>query len=313
MADVKWIKIVTDIFDDDKILLIESMPEADAIIVIWFKMLCLAGKQNNSGVFLLNERIPYTDEMLATIFRRPLNTIRLALNTFEKFGMIEIVNDTITIPNWEKHQKLDALEASREATRKRVAKYRKKQKLLAEGGNVTDDSAECNVTDVVTVTSNNADRIDKNRVDKNRVDHLYYYKDDEDPYNPFGEGRRPDRNTVYAYASNELVSLSQRAMQEIGDYVNDLSEDVVRHAIDNALDQGVRTWAYVKTILNGYVDAEVHSVGDAKRVDEEYSKKRKGGTKQESTEQSTDKKWQDMTPEEQEYALNHGPFGPWVR
>ena len=141
------------------------------------------------------------------------------------------------------------------------------------------------------------------------------YADDEkeDPYNPFGEGRKPERNTVYAYASNELVSLSQRAMQEIGDYVNDLSEDVVRHAIDNALDQGVRTWAYVKTILNGYVDAEVHSVGDAKRVDEEYSKKRKGGTKQESTEQSTDKKWQDMTPEEQEYALNHGPFGPWVR
>jgi len=141
------------------------------------------------------------------------------------------------------------------------------------------------------------------------------YADDEkeDPYNPFGEGRRPDRNTVYAYASNELVSLSQRAMQEIGDYVNDLSEDVVRHAIDNALDQGVRTWAYVKTILNGYVDAEVHSVGDAKRVDEEYSKKRKGGTKQENTDQSTDKKWQDMTPEEQEYALNHGPFGPWVR
>ena len=102
-------------------------------------------------------------------------------------------------------------------------------------------------------------------------------------------------------------------MQEIGDYVNDLSEDVVRHAIDNALDQGVRTWAYVKTILNGYVDAEVHSVGDAKRVDEEYSKKRKGSTKQENTDQSTDKKWQDMTPEEQEYALNHGPFGPWVR
>ena len=49
MADVKWIKIATDIFDDEKILLIESLPEADSIIVIWFKLLCLAGKQNNSG------------------------------------------------------------------------------------------------------------------------------------------------------------------------------------------------------------------------------------------------------------------------
>ena len=37
MTEVKWIKIVTDIFDDEKILIIESMPEADAMIVIWFK------------------------------------------------------------------------------------------------------------------------------------------------------------------------------------------------------------------------------------------------------------------------------------
>lgn len=161
MAEIKWIKIVTDIFDDDKILLIESMPEADAIIVIWFKLLCLAGKQNNSGVFLLNGRIAYTDEMFATIFRRPLNTVRLALKTFEKFGMIEIINDTITIPNWEKHQKLDALEASREATKTRVARYREKQKMLVDSGNVTGN---------VTVTVSNADRIEKNREDKSRED-----------------------------------------------------------------------------------------------------------------------------------------------
>ena len=45
MAEVKWIKIVTDIFDDEKILLIETLPEADSIIVIWLKLLCLAGKQ----------------------------------------------------------------------------------------------------------------------------------------------------------------------------------------------------------------------------------------------------------------------------
>lgn len=54
MADVKWIKITTDIFDDEKILLIESLPDSDSIIVIWFKLLCLAGKMNNSGVLCRN-------------------------------------------------------------------------------------------------------------------------------------------------------------------------------------------------------------------------------------------------------------------
>ena len=133
---VKWIKIVTDIFDDEKILLIENMPEADSVIVIWFKLLCLAGKMNNSGVFMLNEKIAYTDEMLATIFRRPLNTVRLAINTFEQFGMIEVIDNVITIPNWSKHQTLDQLEERKEYMREYMKGYREKQKLLAGGNKV---------------------------------------------------------------------------------------------------------------------------------------------------------------------------------
>ena len=129
MADVKWIKIVTDVFDDEKILMIETMPECDTIIVIWFKLLCLAGKQNNGGVFQMGQ-IPYTDEMFAAIFRRPINTVRLALNTFERFGMIEIIRDTVTIPNWGKHQSLDAYEKKKVRDRERIAKKRAEQKAL---------------------------------------------------------------------------------------------------------------------------------------------------------------------------------------
>lgn len=149
-SEVKWIKIVTDIFDDEKILLIEALPEADTIIVIWFKLLCLAGKLNSCGVLILNGRIAYTDEMLSQIFRRPLNLIRLALTTFEKFGMIEVINDTITIPNWEKHQNIEGMERIRELTRKRVAEYRERerQKLLDVTKGVTEDVTLRNATDI---------------------------------------------------------------------------------------------------------------------------------------------------------------------
>ena len=129
MADVKWIKITTDIFDDEKILLIESLPDSYAIITVWFKLLCLAGKQNNSGVFMMG-RIAYTDKMLATIFRMKESTVTLALNTFEQFGMIEIVDGVITIPNWGKHQNLDQLENKKEYMRKYMKGYREKQKAL---------------------------------------------------------------------------------------------------------------------------------------------------------------------------------------
>ena len=131
-SDVKWIKITTDIFDDEKVLMIESMPSSDGIIVIWFKLLVLAGKQNNGGVFIMNNRIAYTDEMLASIFRRDVNLVRLALRTFEQFGMIEIVDNVITIPNWNKHQTLDAYEKKKERDRIYQAERRAAQRALIE-------------------------------------------------------------------------------------------------------------------------------------------------------------------------------------
>lgn len=174
MADVKWIKITTDIFDDEKILLIESLPEADSIIVIWFKLLCLAGKQNNSGVFMMGNSMPYTDSMLATIFRRKEATVQLALQTFQQFGMVEIIDGVITIPNWEKHQNIDQLEKLKEQTRIRVAKHREKQKSLT--GNVTSNVTvtECNDIDKIREEKIRLDKIRKEEEKENKpIRHKY--------------------------------------------------------------------------------------------------------------------------------------------
>lgn len=149
MADVKWIKITTDIFDDEKILLIESLPEADSIIVIWFKLLCLAGKMNNSGVFMMNDTIAYTDKMLATIFRRKETTVQLALQTFENFGMVEIIDGVITIPNWNKHQSLDAYEKKKQRDRLYQAERRANQRaLISKSSDISPDSQKTQSSDV---------------------------------------------------------------------------------------------------------------------------------------------------------------------
>ena len=132
MAEIKWIKICTDLFDDEKIMLIESLPKGDTILLIWIKLLCLAGKQNNSGVFQINGKIAYNDEMFSKIFRKNINTIRIALKTFERFGMIEMIENVVTIPNWEKHQNIDKLSGIREYNRLAQQKSRAKKKQLAE-------------------------------------------------------------------------------------------------------------------------------------------------------------------------------------
>ena len=138
-VEVKWIKLLTRFFDDEKIKLIEAMPDADTIIVIWVKLLTLAGKKNMNGYIFLAENIPYTDEMLSTLFNRPLNTIRLALDIFKKFKMVKFNNDGIAkINNWEKHQNIEGLDKIREQGRLRQIKHRDKFKQLPEkASNVT--------------------------------------------------------------------------------------------------------------------------------------------------------------------------------
>ncbi|AXJ13866.1 phage replisome organizer N-terminal domain-containing protein [Streptococcus pluranimalium] len=153
MSDVRWIKITTDIFDDEKIQLIESMPEGDTLIVIWFKLLVLAGKQNYSGVLALGDKVFYTEEMLTTVFRRKAATIKLALKTFEQFSMIAFVDGAVTIPNWEKHQNIDGLEKIRQQTRERVTRFRQKQKAVVNGKEQL--KLECNVTEALPVTAGN--------------------------------------------------------------------------------------------------------------------------------------------------------------
>lgn len=132
MADVKWIKLMTDVFDNRKIKQIECMPDGDTLIVIWFKLLALAGQINDGGLVYFTKDIPYTDQLLSSQFNRPIATIQMALNLFEKFEMIEIVDSLIMVSNWEKYQNVASLERVREQTRRRVSAYRtrKKEALL---------------------------------------------------------------------------------------------------------------------------------------------------------------------------------------
>lgn len=233
MADVKWIKITTDIFDDEKVLLIESLPEADAIIVIWFKLLCLAGKQNNSGVFILGDKIAYTDNMLATIFRRKLATVQLALQTFEQFGMIEIVDGIITIPNWEKHQSLDKMQRLKSQSSERVAKYREKQKLLTSNADVTKCNGECNANVTECVTECNA--TDKIRLDKIRLDKEINKKNIRHKYGEYKNVFLSDSD--FEKLKNEFPSDYQQRIENLSHYIASTGKVYKNHLAT------IRNWA----------------------------------------------------------------------
>ena len=143
MADVKWIKVSTGMFESNrKIKQIEMMPEGDTILVIWLKLLLLAGNINDRGAIYITPEIPYTEEMLANEMRRPPATVRMALSVFQSFGMIEIIDDVLYLSAWEKYQNTDGLEKIREQNRKRkqVQRARQKEQLLIGESNMSRDS-----------------------------------------------------------------------------------------------------------------------------------------------------------------------------
>lgn len=165
MPEVEWIKLTTGMFDDEKIKLIEAMPEADAVLVIWTKLICLAGKTNANGYIYITEDIPYTPEQLATLFNRKISIVKLALKIFEQFRMIEWINGHLFLPQFAVHQNIEGLDKIREQTRKRVANYRQRAKNLLPIGISQTQNEEDVTLSSVTVTQQN--RIDKNRIDKN--------------------------------------------------------------------------------------------------------------------------------------------------
>lgn len=167
--DVKWIKLSTDLFNNRKIRQIERMDDGDAIIVIWLKLLILAGEINDGGEIYFTKEIPFTEESLAVELGRERGLVALALRTFEAYGMIVIEEHSISVRNWERYQNVQELDKIREQNRNRQQKFRSKKKD--------------NVTDNVTVTLRNAtDKIrkDKNRKEENRLEGGYKGETPED-------------------------------------------------------------------------------------------------------------------------------------
>lgn len=232
MAEVKWIKIVVDIFDDEKILLIESLPAADSIITIWFKLLTLAGKQNNNGVFLLNDKIAYTDEMLATIFRRDISTVRLALETFQQFEMIEIIDGVITIPNWGKHQSLEQIEKKNEYQRNYMREYRERQKAKIECKTNSKTNSKANSKANVSSLEEDIDKeqeIEKELEDRkelnNKNNNIYYCPEPE---------KKPEVFISWTTNTDELYEVTY-------DYVNEMKELYPAVDVEQAL-RNMKGW-----------------------------------------------------------------------
>lgn len=149
MVQVQWLKVYTDIFDNEKMKKLLRNRDGDTYFRVWIQLLTLAAKSNQHGAILLGENIPMSKEDLAKVMHKTLNKLEKIIQDLHKLDMIIVEKDTICIKNWDMYQSADELEKLRESNRRRQQKYRDKQK----------DSN-------VIVTLSNTE--DKNREEKNK-------------------------------------------------------------------------------------------------------------------------------------------------
>lgn len=215
MADVKWIKLTTDMFDNRKIKHLRKLPEGNSIVLIWVMLLTMAGRCNASGMIFLTENIPYTPKMLADELDFEENTVKLALEALERFRMIVTDNGFFAIAGWEEYQNTNRLSEIREYNRIAKQKSRAKQKELQPPSDSVIDmsltSQRCHETDIEEDKDKDLDK--EKKVDCQQIADMY--------------------NSI-CISFPKLRSLSDARRKAIKARLNTYTEDDFRTVFENA-------------------------------------------------------------------------------
>lgn len=223
MADVKWIKLTTGMFDNRKIKHIRKLPEGNNIVLIWVMLLTMAGRCNAGGYIFLTENIPYTNKMLADELGFDESVICLAIATFEQFDMIHRDGDLLAIPGWEEYQNVDGLDKVRKQTRERVAAHRARQKEAKKALECTSAQLPCEK---------------KEQKAKKKTEPKQYYPDEQlnqaflDYLDMRKKIRKPATERAISLAMNKLKTLSTLPFSDYMD--NDLAIRILEQSTLNS-------------------------------------------------------------------------------
>ena len=217
MAEIKWIKITTDMFDNRKIRHLRRLPDGNSIVLIWVMLLTMAGRCNSSGMIFLTENIPYTPKMLADELDFEENTVKLALSALEQLNMIVTDNGFFSIAGWDEYQNIEGMEKIREQNRIRKQKQRAKAALL-EPGHVT--SRDSHATDKEE---------DKDK-EKKKKKEIKTYSDDADLNRSilaFMEFRKSIKKPMTDHAVDLLISKLNGMTSYIPEQIEIINQSIV--------------------------------------------------------------------------------------
>ena len=159
MANIKWIKLNVDMFDNRKIKHIRKLPAGNEVVLIWVMLLTLAGRCNAGGMIFLTENIPYNAKMLADELDFEEATVKLALDALETLGMI-CTNDAgfMQIPGWEAHQNVESMDRIRESKRLAQARWRAKKAAAIESRENVESTVDTSTVESTRISVDDAEK-----------------------------------------------------------------------------------------------------------------------------------------------------------
>lgn len=95
MAEITWIKLKTDMFDNDKIKLIERMPEGDGILMVWLNLFLRSSKDKSFKIINISD-YPI-EEYVSVITGRTLNLVKTSLRVLTQHKLIEEIENGIEV------------------------------------------------------------------------------------------------------------------------------------------------------------------------------------------------------------------------
>ena len=138
MSDNKkyyYLRLKDSFFDSDELKILESMKDGYLYSNILLKLYLRSLK--NDGKLVVNDRIPYNAEMLASVTGHQVGTIKQALSMFKELGLIEILeNGAIYMLDIQNFIGKGSTEADRQRLYDRRISDERKQKKLTQSRNL---------------------------------------------------------------------------------------------------------------------------------------------------------------------------------
>lgn len=248
MSDNKkyyYLKLKDNFFDTDEMIVLESMKDgmmySNILLKLYLRSLKFGGK------LMLNERIPYNPEMLASITRHPVSVVKESVRVFKELGLIEVLDNgavyMLDIQNF-------IGKSSSESDRIRL--YRKR---IAEEKKLSSTESRTNVTtNVQQMYDKNTPEIDIDielDIDKDielEKENNHHYHDD---YKRKSEKNNDDDKMnaeIFLLWEKNIMPLTPIVAEKLNALVEETGEAFVSDAICKAVEYGKRNFAYIQAV-----------------------------------------------------------------